>query len=89
MNRLAAMWWKLAGLAAGTGLLLFVLTASVPGGTVKIKIDLPPGAQVSDAQATSVVHDGLWIANLVVPTVILAIAGWIAWRIVRHHRKSN
>ena len=82
------MWWKLAGLAVGTGLLLFVLTA--PLGTLSVKVDLPRGAEnVSPAQIHSVIQNGMWIANLLVTVVILTIAGWIAWRIVRHHRKSN
>jgi len=87
------MWWKLGGLAAATGailILLFVPTPFTPTTSVRIKVDLPPGMQnVSGAQVLSSVETAAWIFEFIIVAAILAIAGWIAWRIVRHHRKAN
>ena len=68
------MWWRLGILAAITTALLFVL----PLATVTFRVALPPGA-----------HSGSTVEVPVVAIIILVIAGWIGWRIVRRHRISN
>ena len=82
------MWWRLGVLAAVTGALLLLLLA--PMATVAIKVDLPPGSpSVSTSQVQIVAEQMVWNAVTFVVAAILAIAGWIAWRIVRRHRASN
>ena len=84
------MWWRLGVLAAVTGALVFFVIA--PIFTVSIHVDLPPGipppAPASDETETFV-RAMIWVTEGVFVAVILAVAGWIAWRIVRRHRDSN
>ncbi len=82
------MWWKLGALAAVTAAILFFLLA--PTATMTVKVDLPPEAhRVSVTQVQSVVEGTIWITEAVMVVAVLGIAGWIAWRIVRHHRIST
>jgi hypothetical protein len=92
------MWWRLGILGAVTAALLFFVFAPIT--TVSVKVDLPPtihpaSAEQAQASASNEVWaqlfalNAVWIAETAVVIVILGIAGWIAWRIVRRHRNSN
>jgi hypothetical protein len=85
------MWWKLCLLVAATAVVLFFLFA--PMKTVSITVDLPPappGAKsVSPRQVQEVVHGGLWAIEAALGGLILGIAGWIGWWIVRGDRNPG
>ena len=83
------MWWRLGVLGGITAALLLLMFVPYPG-TLTIKVDLPPSAHPpSGSQVQSVVENGIWIVNTAVVAIILGVSGWVAWRIVRHHRISN
>ncbi len=83
-----AMRWKLVVLALATALLIFVLVA--PVFTIHVKLDLPPGVSPPPAsQVQEVGKDVAVVGEVIVVAVILGAAGWIARRIVRHHRRPN
>jgi hypothetical protein len=92
------MWWRLGILGAVTAALPFSIFA--PISTMTVKIDLPPTIHpASSEEARSLASSAvwaqifalnvIWISGTAVVIVILGVAGWIAWRIVRRHRDSN
>jgi hypothetical protein len=82
------MWWRLGVLGAGTFALLIVLFA--PIGHVTIKIQIPPVRLRTPARLVYMTDAGVaWMTDAAVIAVVLGVAGWIAWRIVRRHRIAN
>ena len=85
------MWWRLGVLGAITAALLFCILA--PMATVSVTVDLPPlrpgDRPVSTGQIQTFALGSIWITEAIVVAVILAVAGIIAWRIVRRYRTSN
>jgi hypothetical protein len=86
MSSKVAMWLKLGLLIVGTTGLLLLLFA--PTQTVKVKLDLPPGAPPSTADHVAA-NMAIFAEAMSVGifALILLAAAWIGWRIVRHHRK--
>jgi hypothetical protein len=83
------MWWRLGILGAVTASLLILLFA--PIATVSVTVDLPPLPPASHAipsagQVETVSSVVILIAEAGLVVVILAVATWIGWRIVRRHR---
>ncbi len=82
------MWWRLGVLGAATAALLVLFFA--PIADVHIKVDLPPtAAPTSGTQVYVASAAQLWITGAIVVAIVLGVAGWIAWRIVRRHGISN
>jgi hypothetical protein len=84
------MWWRLGLLAVATGAVLFLLFA--PLATLTVRVDIPPrlGASApSVGQAQSGARVVEWTVDAAIIGTVLAVAGFIGWRIVRHHRISN
>ena len=84
------MWWRLSILGAVTGALLLILFVPIPGSSVTIKLDYPPGTQPpSSAQVQTSVERTVWVTEAAIVAVIVGVSGWIAWRIIRRYRISN
>jgi hypothetical protein len=76
------MPWKLAALAVATGLVIFLLVA--PVFTLRVTVDMPPGAPAPPAQQVQAMGSAVIITlDAIVVALVLAGAGWIAFRIVR------
>jgi hypothetical protein len=84
------MWWRLGLLAVATGAVLFILFA--PLMTLTIRVDIPPrlGTPVPNAgQAQSEAQAIEWIVEAAMIGAVLTVAGFIGWRVIRHHRISS
>jgi hypothetical protein len=78
------MWWRLGLLGVVTaGILFFLLT---PTTTMTIKVDLPPDVNASAGQVQIAATSAIWITETILVGGVLAIAGFIAWLIVRRYR---
>jgi H+/gluconate symporter-like permease len=71
--------------------IIVALFMPFPGGPVHMKIDMPPGGDpVQTARSAHQVMGAMvWVAwgvGASVVIVILAVAAFVAWRIVRRHR---
>jgi len=83
------MWWRLSILGGVTAALLFILFA--PTATVSVTVDLPPGAHPASPGPMQMfvqtfILSTFWVTG---GMVVLGVAGWIAWRIIRRHRNSS
>jgi hypothetical protein len=84
------MWWKLGLLAVATTVVLIILV--IPMATLTIRVDLPPGPGTpvpSARQIQAGAQTVVWLSEAAITGAVLVIAGFIGWRIVRHHRNSN
>jgi hypothetical protein len=81
------MWWKLGALtllAVG-----FVVLLVMPISTVDITVELPP----PNAPLRTIDADSFALAATLITygfvAAVLALIGWLMWRVVRHHRSSK
>ncbi len=81
------MWWKLGALTLlAIGLVVLLV---MPINTVDITVELPPpNAPLRTIDADSFALPATLIAYGFVAAV-LALIGWLMWRVVRHHRSSK
>jgi hypothetical protein len=84
------MWWKLGLLFSITILILYALFA--PMQTVSIRVDLPAAPQgtqqISATQVQGVAQGIMWGIETALVVGVLAVAAFVGWRIVRHHKRA-
>jgi hypothetical protein len=82
------MGWKLGCVAVIATAVLAILLW--PTRTITISIDLPPGVDAPPPSQIETISPFVTMAvSALMVAVVVAIAGWVAWRIVRHHRPGS
>jgi hypothetical protein len=82
------MWWKLGALAVVTAGLLVLLLSPIP--IPSVRVDLPPTTSAPAVPHVYKASQGtLWAVDAAFIAIVLTGAGFVARRIIRHHRNSN
>lgn len=80
--------WKLGGLGLLTAVLIFIIVA--PLISLRVSVDLPPGAVApSRGGAEAGATTAIWVVCTGLVFAVVALAAWMARRMIRGHRKSN
>ncbi len=81
------MWWKLGALALlAVAFLALILT---PIGTVDITVEMPRPRGTPRAVDTGVFELTATLIAYGMIAAVLALIGWMMWRVVRHHRNTQ